>query len=484
MSPFTRNIPGFASNQVGRFGAPVTTSYPSRGFTSTWGSSAPDHPPATAKPLGSTGLSTIVGGFGEPSTNGNRSGTSSRRHSVSVVGGPGGRRDLFSDGLGMTSPPGRGLGPSGFSDADLLHEKLDNALNITIDESRKRGVEIEVGKGQQIPAGRFGGDDDYARGSSYNASAGFASSPARGRIGAPVDELKPGSQQSRFDFVQARNGPSASPGRAQAGVYGVPGAIGSTFAPDLGYNGMGSRQSYNRQGPPSPVLPTSAFGRPPQFNPYGARPPSQGFTSPNYGQPQTFPPPPQQQQGFGYYPQQGSPPQPTSPSFSQLSLSDLGRGLPITQMPQNAPLYIVVFKAGRRDVFYCPDPTLLISVGDRVIVEADRGSDLGTVVYDSLTPVEVREWQERQATAALLSGAREHQPPGLAMGGFPNNPKVTRVAGGELAGADLSTLLAGVGGGQMDSPMGSTAQGRGPLAKEIMPKRIFAKSAQGPEEQE
>jgi hypothetical protein len=351
-----------------------------------------------------------------------------------------------------------------------LHEKLDNALNITIDESRKRGVEIEVGKGQQIPAGRFGGDDDYGR--SYNS----ASSPARGRLGAPVDELRPGSQQSRFDFGQARNGPAAaSPSRAQG--YGAPGPIGapSVFGPDGGYNG--SRLSYaNRQGPPSPVLPTSSFGRPPPFNQYGARP--QGFTS--YAQPQNFPPPPQQ--GFGYYPQQGSPP--TSPSFSQLSLSDLGRGLPLSQLPQNAPLYIVVFKAGRRDVFYCPDPTLLISVGDRVIVEADRGSDLGTVVYDSLTPVEVREWQEKQATAALLSGAREHQPPGLAMGGFLNKPKVTRVAGGELAGADLSTLLAGVGGGQMDSPMGSTAQGRGPLAKEIMPKRIFAKSAQGPEEQE
>lgn len=59
-----------------------------------------------------------------------------------------------------------------------------------------------------------------------------------------------------------------------------------------------------------------------------------------------------------------------------------------------------------------------------------------------------------------------------------NKPKVLT---GELAGLDLATLLAGVGpGGQLD--LGQTTV-RGPLAKEIMPKRIFAKSSQGPEEQ-
>jgi hypothetical protein len=174
-------------------------------------------------------------------------------------------------------------------------------------------------------------------------------------------------------------------------------------------------------------------------------------------------------------------------------------------MPVTTPLYIVTFKAGRRDVFYCPDPTLLISNGDKVIVEADRGSDLGTVIFDQLTPVEVREWQEKQATATLMSGAREHQPPGLAM-----NPKMPHYGshlqrnigiggiGGidpSLATADLATLLAGVGNGSMDTNLGSggvsingggmvgNGNNRGPLVKEIMPKRIFAKSSQGPEDQ-
>jgi hypothetical protein len=151
-------------------------------------------------------------------------------------------------------------------------------------------------------------------------------------------------------------------------------------------------------------------------------------------------------------------------------------------MSPTTPLYIVAFKAGRRDVYYCPDPTQLISNGDWVIVEADRGSDLGTVVYDQLSAIEIREWQEAQATAALMSGANVHQPPGLAAINALTPPKnKPKVLTGDLAGLDLSTLLQGVGpGGQ--SEMNATNI-RGPLAKEIMPKRIFAKSSQGPEDQ-
>lgn len=225
---------------------------------------------------------------------------------------------------------------------------------------------------------------------------------------------------------------------------------------------------------------------------FGGPPPQPGGMGPGF-----FAPPPPAVPP----PTTASQPQSNSPSsFSSLSLADLGKGLPLASLPHTTPLYIVTFKAGRRDVFYCPDPTLLISNGDRVIVEADRGSDLGTVVYDQLTPVEVREWQERQATAALLSGASQHQPPGMAMGGAPApqpapTPKHVRngshpiparpPAPGALdfSGADLNALLSGVGpsGTQMD--MGAGIGARGPLAKEIMPKRIFTKSSGGPEEQ-
>lgn len=50
-------------------------------------------------------------------------------------------------------------------------------------------------------------------------------------------------------------------------------------------------------------------------------------------------------------------------------------------------LYVVSFKCSRVDVFYLLDNTgLLIREGDMVIVEADRGQDLGTVQHAKVTP--------------------------------------------------------------------------------------------------
>jgi hypothetical protein len=65
-------------------------------------------------------------------------------------------------------------------------------------------------------------------------------------------------------------------------------------------------------------------------------------------------------------------------------------------VPASCPLYIVEFKAGRTDLFYATDPTLDIRVGDLVIVEADRGKDLGKVVNDSITLAEVEAFQKQQ----------------------------------------------------------------------------------------
>ncbi|OAD80229.1 hypothetical protein PHYBLDRAFT_121760 [Phycomyces blakesleeanus NRRL 1555(-)] len=48
---------------------------------------------------------------------------------------------------------------------------------------------------------------------------------------------------------------------------------------------------------------------------------------------------------------------------------------------------MVEFKAGRTDFFYVPDTTgqLRPNVGDLVIVEADRGKDLGKIALNTLT---------------------------------------------------------------------------------------------------
>lgn len=50
-------------------------------------------------------------------------------------------------------------------------------------------------------------------------------------------------------------------------------------------------------------------------------------------------------------------------------------------------LYVVSFKCSRVDVFYLLDNTgLTVNEGDMVIVEADRGQDLGTVQHAKVTP--------------------------------------------------------------------------------------------------
>jgi hypothetical protein len=511
VSPFARHVPTFnpASQPLNRFRPPEY-------LRTTWGSSAPEAALNSSFALGGgvQPYNTIVGGF---DSNGGKSGTSSRRHSVSVVAG--GRRDFtFGDGAGITSP-GRGIGPLGFSDEELLPERLGNALSLEIDQSRRRGIDIEIKSppsrdvhASSLPKFAPAGD----RGSAFSRKDPFApegpfgfGTPPRGRL----ETLQPAaerahsgeskdSQRSRFSFdnsalagspARNQNGGihdapqdrrATAPAPAPIGAVGTmprgPGAIGGPAQLDPRFMPFyPSRPPY--AGPPSPVSAgfPGAYARPPPGPFYQTRPPpTVSPFSPGYA-----PQPPGSPQGAAmpsYFPPPGSPHAPTSPSFSSLSLADLGKGVPLATIPPTTPLYIVTFKAGRRDVYYCPDPTLLISNGDRVIVEADRGSDLGTVVYDQLTPIDVRDWQEKQATAALLSGASQHQPPGMAVSGQPASKSQPRVTAGELAGADLSTLLAGVG------PGGSQLEGttvRGPLAKEIMPKRIFAKSAQGPEEQ-
>ncbi len=569
-SPFTRGVPILLGNpeQVYRNGPSQSPQHRFRsptdavlaGRVGAWGSSAPDvfHPSAlsssVAKAWGGHNqpAATIVGGFGD-NANGGKSGTSSRRHSVSVVGGPGGRRDFtFGEGMSsVTSPPGRDLGQLGVSDVELLPEKLGNALSLEIDESRRRGVEIEMGRGtgrdvalaSSLPKFDLHGDVAYhrtntfprGRESTYSTEGpvdAFGVSLARSRE-AQQDtanertsgERRSSGERSRFSLENPSktNGPgqtfgglpSNSPDRGRdahaVGPVGMrgPGPIGGPPAFDARMirqpfggprppliplyppaRATGFRPSTINRGPPSPILSTHpAYGGPASgFSGYygsgqlGSRPPM----GDQYSNGPAFSSPTQSSYQQSYFP-----PAPTSPhvppspsSFSSLSLADLGKGLPLTSLAPNTPLYIVTFKAGRRDVYYCPDPTLLISNGDRVIVEADRGSDLGTVVYDQLTPVEVREWQEMQATAALLSGASQHQPPGMAVASsiVKTRPRVpASVSVGELAGADLHTLLTGVGpSGQLD--VGQT-QARGPLAKEVMSKRIFAKSIQGPEEQ-
>ncbi|KAG8871467.1 hypothetical protein FRB97_008658 [Tulasnella sp. 331] len=85
------------------------------------------------------------------------------------------------------------------------------------------------------------------------------------------------------------------------------------------------------------------------------------------------------------------------PAQPATALSDLGRGVPLHSISSSTPLYIIEFKAGRSDLFFCADANLVVNVNDVVIVEADRGRDLGKVVKAGITGEEVELFQRVQA---------------------------------------------------------------------------------------
>jgi len=101
------------------------------------------------------------------------------------------------------------------------------------------------------------------------------------------------------------------------------------------------------------------------------------------------------------------------PGAEPSALTDLGRGVPLHSVPPSAPLFIVEFKAGRTDLFYCADPALDVRYGDLVIVEADRGKDLGKVVNDSITLADVDAFQ-RQASRTVYTNGDAPSPGGHA----------------------------------------------------------------------
>lgn len=62
------------------------------------------------------------------------------------------------------------------------------------------------------------------------------------------------------------------------------------------------------------------------------------------------------------------------------------------------PLYVVLFKCARADIFYVADGTgLVVNPGDLVIVEADRGTDLGTVAKRNVDWQTAKELKEHYA---------------------------------------------------------------------------------------
>jgi hypothetical protein len=99
-----------------------------------------------------------------------------------------------------------------------------------------------------------------------------------------------------------------------------------------------------------------------------------------------------------------------------------GRGVPLHAVPSHWHLYIVEFKAGRTDLFYSTELAGEIRLADFVIVEADRGKDLGKVVNDTIMLKEVIAFAQK-ARASNAGGGEESGIPGGGSGGSKTDPK-------------------------------------------------------------
>ncbi|KAF8953475.1 hypothetical protein BGZ52_010204 [Haplosporangium bisporale] len=83
---------------------------------------------------------------------------------------------------------------------------------------------------------------------------------------------------------------------------------------------------------------------------------------------------------------------------------NMGKPMTLNQISRHGLLYVVEFKAGRRDLFYSTKSSgLQLRRGDLVMVEADRGKDLGKITDDSITPQAVQVLQIKTAEEAVTA---------------------------------------------------------------------------------
>ena len=121
-------------------------------------------------------------------------------------------------------------------------------------------------------------------------------------------------------------------------------------------------------------------------------------------------------------------------------------------------LYVVTFKAARAEFYYIQEGTGLdVNPGDLVIVEADRGTDLGTVAHKKVDWTSAKDLKERYVAEHynwLMMFSRQGQ-------------------GSQTPSATHQTSTRAIGGGHGGiGALGHTTGSAEPNATEIKPKMI------------
>ena len=304
------------------------------------------------------------------STNGGGSGTTSRRHSVSVVQPRRGIVGFSAPGVSGDDEPTRSSGQ--FFGQSTLGLGGRGGLLLSDEDLAGDLTSLTLGKDSPGPVS--------------SSSALPPSQPSSLPIYAPL-----GRSPERFSPYQNLN--LTIPGGRQ--TLGEPNDSGlsSGGSPSLGHHDFQDPAPQSQHALTARFIPGQGIKYIPQAD--------IGFSARSPISPRTAPSQQQQAHHEGHGLLSTSIQRRASDAHSQLSqprqsINDLGRGVPLHAVPSSCPLYIVEFKAGRTDLFYATDITLDIRVGDLVIVEADRGKDLGKVVNDSITLGEVEAFQQQQ----------------------------------------------------------------------------------------
>ena len=297
--------------------------------------------------------------------NGGGSGTTSRRHSVSVVQPRRGIVGFSAPGVGgddePARTPGQFFGQSSLGRGGLLLSDEDLADDLNL---------LSLGKDGPGPVSSSSAFPP-SQPSSLPIYAPLSRSPERFSPYQNLNLSIPGGRQTLGEPNDCGLSTGGSPSLGQHDIQDqasqvltarfIPGqGIKYISQPALGDSGFATR---------SPISPRAAPQQQPQHDPHGL------LTTPL------------QRRASDAHNQLPQPRQ---------SINDLGKGVPLHAVPASCPLYIVEFKAGRTDLFYSTDLALDIRVGDLVIVEADRGKDLGKVVNDTITLAEVEAFQKQQ----------------------------------------------------------------------------------------
>jgi hypothetical protein len=332
---------------------------------------------------------------------GGASGSTSRRHSVSYYPS---RRDIGFQAPGSAANddntpsmlPQNPYHSNVLSDEELAGDL--NMLSMGMDSLTVSGAHSQPSSLPNFPQGRglLSQSPDPA-----NTNSRYL--PMRP---AEFNKRTSFSPSSHLDSTSASDrATSASPRSDVANPFGVPARhtseLKTDFAGSLSPSG-GSATRYGQQ--PYVKTANTNAGAMPTSPVYGQRPPSFGGAA----SPVVSPLSPGLQNSLSrVYPTQNymssAPPsarEPLSPT-----LADLGKGVPLHSVPPSCPLFIVEFKAGRTDLFYTTERVHDIRAGDLVIVEADRGKDLGKVINDSITLAEVEAFQKAQAQKAMHAAA-------------------------------------------------------------------------------